>query len=209
MNNIVIYSTKPMPELEAILADIDEVEVRTVDIKQVKDYAVVDPSLMIIEDIELAKDALMTNKFPCPILFLGKSRRDFTVRAEGFDFIENYKNKDELIIRANALLKIKTIKDRLEKVRKAYEENGFEYTSDASVKREQFPTRVYGDLELEKGFYDALIVELGDAKGDNWWCVIYPPLCFAGGNLTAGNIKYKSKILEIINEWKTGGAGTR
>ena len=43
MNNIVIYSTKPMPELEAILADIDEAEVRTIDIKQMKDYAVVNP----------------------------------------------------------------------------------------------------------------------------------------------------------------------
>lgn len=116
MNNIVIYSTKPMPELEAILADIDEVEVRTVDIKQVKDYAVVDPSLMIIEDIELAKDALMTNKFPCPILFFGPTRRDVTVRAEGYDFIVDPSNKNELLVRANALLRIKQIKDKLERV---------------------------------------------------------------------------------------------
>ena len=116
MNNIIIYSSKPMPELEALLMDADEADVRSVDIQQMKDYAVLNPSLMVVENADLAKDALMTNKFPCPILFLGKSRRDFTVRAEGFDFIENYKNKDELIIRANALLKIKTIKDRLEKV---------------------------------------------------------------------------------------------
>ena len=116
MNNIIIYSSKPMPELEALLMDADEADVRNVDIQQMKDYAVLNPSLMVVENADLAKDALMTNKFPCPILFLGKSRRDFTVRAEGFDFIENYKNKDELIIRANALLKIKTIKDRLEKV---------------------------------------------------------------------------------------------
>jgi stage II sporulation protein R len=77
-------------------------------------------------------------------------------------------------------------------------ENGFEYTSDASVKREQFPTRVYGDLELEKGFYDALIVELGDAKGDNWWCVVYPPLCFTGGE--CGYV-YKSKIKDLIDDF--------
>ena len=88
-------------------------------------------------------------------------------------------------------------------------ENGYDYKANAVLKREEFPTRVYGEYTLQSGVYDALIVELGEAKGDNWWCVIYPPLCFAGGNLTAGNIKYKSKILEIINAWKTSGAGTR
>lgn len=116
MSNIVIYSTKPMPELEALLYDVDEADIRTVDINQMKDYALINPSLMIVEDIEAAKDALMTNKFPCPILFFGKTRRDVTVRAEGFDFIENPMNKDELIVRVNALLRIKAIKDKLERV---------------------------------------------------------------------------------------------
>lgn len=116
MSNIVIYSTKPMPEMEAVLMDANDAEVRTVDINQMKDYAIINPSLMVVTDIEVAKDALMTNKFPCPILFFGPVRRDITVRAEGFDFIQNPENKDELIVRVNALLKIKEIKDRLEKV---------------------------------------------------------------------------------------------
>ena len=93
-----------------------EAEIRTISIDQMKDYAIHNPSLMIVENIDRAKDALMTNKFPCPILFFGKTRRDVTVRAEGFDFIENPANTDELIVRVNALLKIKTIKDRLETV---------------------------------------------------------------------------------------------
>lgn len=116
MNNIVIYSTKPMPDLEALLFEVDDADVRTIDINQMKDYAVLNPSLMVVENPDLAKDALMTNKFPCPILFLGKARRNFTVRAEGFDFIENYNNADELIVRANALLKIKINRDKIEKV---------------------------------------------------------------------------------------------
>ena len=51
MSNIVIYSTKPMPEMQALLADIDEAEVRVVSIEQMKDYAVINPSLMIVENI--------------------------------------------------------------------------------------------------------------------------------------------------------------
>ena len=61
MNNIVIYSTKPMPELEAVLMDLEDAEVRTVSIEQMKDYAVINPSLMLVENIDMAKDALMTN----------------------------------------------------------------------------------------------------------------------------------------------------
>ena len=78
------------------------------------------------------------------------------------------------------------------------EENGFSYTSDAGVKNERFPTRKYGGLVLESGFYDALIINLGSGSGDNWWCVVYPPLCFTEGN---GNYVYKSKISEIINDF--------
>ena len=116
MSNIVIYSSKPMPELQATLSEISEVDIRVAQPDQIKDYAVLNPSLMIIENIEAVRDALMTNKFPCPILFFGPVRRDITVRAEGYDFIMNPNNADELIVRTKALLKIKEIKDRLEKV---------------------------------------------------------------------------------------------
>ena len=77
-------------------------------------------------------------------------------------------------------------------------ENGFFYGARAHLRQEEFPTRVYDGVTLEAGVYDALIVELGTGAGDNWWCVVYPPLCFTAGN---GNIVYKSKILEIINQF--------
>ncbi len=76
--------------------------------------------------------------------------------------------------------------------------NGFSYDARASLRKENFPTRVYEEVTLEAGVYDALILELGSGSGDNWWCVVYPPLCFAGGN---GNIVYKSKIAEIIKRF--------
>ena len=77
-------------------------------------------------------------------------------------------------------------------------EQGFEYKSHAKINTEKFPTRSYGDFTLEQGFYDALIIELGSGKGDNWWCVVYPPLCFTG---KGANYVYKSKILEIIKRF--------
>ncbi len=81
-------------------------------------------------------------------------------------------------------------------------ENGFSYGARASVREEQFPTRVYEGETLPAGVYDALILELGAGSGDNWWCVVYPPLCFTGGN---ANVVYKSKIAEIIRAFFARG----
>ena len=77
-------------------------------------------------------------------------------------------------------------------------QQGFDYTSRASIRAEEFPTRVYGELTLEKGIYDALIIELGSGKGDNWWCGVYPPLCFTSGT---ASVQYRSAILDIINKF--------
>ncbi len=77
-------------------------------------------------------------------------------------------------------------------------EKGFSYGATAKIAQESFPTRVYGEYVLPAGEYTALIVELGSGKGDNWWCVVYPPLCFTGSTT---NVVYKSKIQEIINEF--------
>lgn len=76
--------------------------------------------------------------------------------------------------------------------------NGFDYTCNAYLNEERFPTRVYGDLTLEEGYYDALILELGKGQGDNWWCVVYPPLCFTG---EGAGYKYQSKIYQIIKDF--------
>ena len=78
--------------------------------------------------------------------------------------------------------------------------NGFSYAANARLATEYFPTRTYEGYTLPAGEYNALIITLGSGKGDNWWCVVYPPLCFASP--VGKNVVYKSKIAEIIDGWK-------
>lgn len=96
----------------------------------------------------------------------------------------------------------KTLSENLRQIEavadKVLYEQGFEYKSRAKINTEEFPTRNYGDFTLEQGYYDALIIELGSGKGDNWWCVVYPPLCFTG---SGANYVYRSKILEIVKNF--------
>ncbi|MBQ8615274.1 MAG: stage II sporulation protein R [Clostridia bacterium] len=80
------------------------------------------------------------------------------------------------------------------------QEKGFDYSVNIKIANEFFPTRTYSNTTLESGYYDAVIVELGEAEGDNWWCVMYPPLCFVNKNENVKQIKYKSIICEWWNK---------
>lgn len=77
---------------------------------------------------------------------------------------------------------------------------GFSYRARARVCREEFPDRVYEGVTLQAGIYDALIVELGTGSGANWWCVVYPPLCFSG-EAKGDTIRYRSRLLELIENF--------
>lgn len=93
---------------------------------------------------------------------------------------------------SRACPKLKAISDEVLRSR------GFEYTAKVRLTKEFFPTRMYGNVVVESGNYDALIIELGSGKGDNWWCVVYPPLCYTGGG---DKPVFKSKIKELIDRY--------
>ncbi len=121
----------------------------------------------------------------------------YIVKDEVVKFITPY--AAQCVDKNTAIELIESILPEIEEVcDRTLKENGFDYASRAQVRAEQFPTRVYGDLTLEAGLYDALIIELGTGTGDNWWCVIYPPLCFTSGTQ---NVEYRSAIYEIIKKW--------
>lgn len=103
---------------------------------------------------------------------------------------------------------------------------GYNYDVKINIGNYHFPTKYYGDISLPAGNYDALKVEIGNAEGQNWWCVMFPPLCFVDistgivpeeskeylkENLTneefslvsdnkKNNVNFKFKIIELFNK---------
>lgn len=106
-------------------------------------------------------------------------------KKDVIDVLENNKSNLEMI--ANSLLL----------------KNGFIYTATVNINNEYCPDRVYNDCHIKSGYYDALVCTLGNGQGDNWWCVLYPPLCFVNTKYvsSAKGYVYKSKLLEIINKY--------
>ena len=61
------------------------------------------------------------------------------------------------------------------------EENNYSYGVVSNLSRENFPDKVYGDVIFPQGEYEAYRIIIGDGNGENWWCVMFPPLCFVDG----------------------------
>ncbi len=79
-------------------------------------------------------------------------------------------------------------------------DNGFNYTAKASIERGYFPLKVYGDLSLPPGEYEAVRVELGSAKGQNWWCIMFPPLCFVDATYSVVPEDSKEQLKHVLTE---------
>lgn len=69
--------------------------------------------------------------------------------------------------------------------------NGYDYDVSIEIGNFSFPTKDYGDISFPSGYYDALRVKIGKAQGQNWWCVMFPPLCFV--NISTGIVPEDSK----------------
>ena len=111
--------------------------------------------------------------------------------------------RDNLIHYMNSLTENITSKDEAIKIAKEHEqdfyqiakntilENGYNYDVKINIGNSYFPTKHYGDISLPAGYYDALKVEIGSASGQNWWCVMFPPLCFV--DMSTGIVPDESK----------------
>ena len=77
---------------------------------------------------------------------------------------------------------------------------GYDYPINISVGKSDFPTKVYGDVTLPAGIYDSLKIEIGSSSGKNWWCVMFPPLCFV--DVSSGIVPAESKEI-LKNELDT------
>jgi len=83
--------------------------------------------------------------------------------------------------------------------------NGSDYSVKVYFEESYFPMKSYGDITLPPGDYEAFRVDIGESEGKNWWCVLYPPLCFV--DATHGTLpdSSKEKLKNILtdDEYKT------
>ncbi|KHF38358.1 stage II sporulation protein R [Halalkalibacter okhensis] len=80
---------------------------------------------------------------------------------------------------------------------------GMDQSFEVSFSEVQFPTKLYGNIVYPAGLYDAVLITLGEGKGENWWCVLFPPLCFldmSNGDAVAADADTKEEAEQTDEE---------
>lgn len=81
------------------------------------------------------------------------------------------------------------------------EENGYSYKVESTLTKEYFPVKTYGNITLPQGKYEAYRIIIGSGEGQNWWCVMFPPICFV--DLTKGEVAYEeteNQMKKVLND---------
>lgn len=122
------------------------------------------------------------------------------VRDEVLKYIQPLLKESKDIDNSREILKKEN--GNILKIAKAViEENGYSYEVDSTLSREYFPVKTYGNITLPQGEYEAYRILIGSGEGKNWWCVMFPPICFV--DVTKGAVAYEEtekEMKEVLND---------
>ncbi len=129
--------------------------------------------------------------------------------------LSKYNDKEAALVAANEML------DDIQKDVNGYLKECCDYFATVSIEESYFPTKTYGEYSLPRGKYTALCIRLGKSEGQNYWCVLFPPLCLGASSkddlemfeecglskkeydlmrTSKPQYKLKFKLLEILNQ---------
>lgn len=116
------------------------------------------------------------------------------VRDEVLKYIQPLLKDSYDINQSREILKEKDEKI-IEIAKKVIAENGYDYKVETTLTKENFPVKTYGNITLPQGEYEAYRIIIGSGEGHNWWCVMFPPICFV--DITKGEVAYEETEKEM------------
>lgn len=153
---------------------------------------------MISVQRRMAKEVLRFH-----VLANSDSKEDQALKLQVKEQVLNFM-KEELpesdsagMTKAWASAHLEEIEETAEKI---IREQGYNYAVHAEVTTCYFPEKTYGDVTFPKGEYEALRIEIGEAEGQNWWCVLYPNLCFIDAVHAVVPEEGKKELKSVLDE---------
>lgn len=116
------------------------------------------------------------------VAYLKDAMKEADSKEDSITYIKNH--LDEIISVADATIK----------------KEGYNYKTTAYITNEFFPTKIYGNITIPCGNYDAFRIDIGSSSGQNWWCVLYPPLCFVEGSYGVATDESKMLLKNVLDE---------
>lgn len=127
------------------------------------------------------------------------SYEDIYIKEKVIDRISNIvfiDSDDPNIVRKSIYSNIENISNEIDNV---FKEENYNYSYNIIYGMNDFPKKEYNGIIYPEGKYESLVIEIGDAKGDNFWCMLYPSLCMIDYNNE--NNKYNSRVFDIFEKF--------
>lgn len=122
------------------------------------------------------------------------------VRDEVLKYIQPILKESESVEQSRKILNEKN-HEILKIAEKVIKDNGYDYKVESTLSNEYFPVKTYGNITLPQGQYEAYRIIIGNGEGQNWWCVMFPPICFV--DITKGEVAYEEtekEMKSVLNE---------
>ena len=148
--------------------------------------------------VQAVSSDISNSVFRLHVIANSDTAEDQNLKYKVRDSLLNYMNSlcANITSKEEAILMVENHKEDFKNIAlNVIHSEGFNYDVNINIGNFNFPTKTYGNISLPAGIYDALRVEIGNANGQNWWCVMFPSLCFI--DINNGIVEENSKsILE-------------
>ena len=166
--------------------------------KNIKSYVILIILLMIyvsicaVSYVSAINNNLSDEVFRLHVIANSDNEYDQKVKYLVRDKVLEYINNQQFDSKEKVVNYLKNNTEKIcEIAKQVIKENGQDYDVEIEIGNFSFPTKTYGDITFPAGYYDGMKIKLGEAKGQNWWCVMFPPLCFV--DVTSGIVDNNSK----------------
>lgn len=122
------------------------------------------------------------------------------VKDEVVEYLDRYLAEDSLSLEQTKEIIEEQKSQVIALAEHVIRENGYDYTVTADIEHTYFPVKAYGDVTLPAGEYEAFRIQIGNAQGKNWWCILYPPLCFVDASYGYVPDESKQTLKNVLDE---------
>lgn len=158
-------------------------------------------SIFLMISVLNQKDYNFDDMIKFRIISNSNSAKDIIIKQQVSDKVSKIlfdKGNTREDVRNNIIENINLIEAETNKV---FNENNYSKKFNINYGYNYFPEKEFDGKRLKEGIYESLVLTIGEGKGDNYWCILYPPLCMIDNTKEVKNkIEYKFKIIEYIKK---------
>ena len=159
--------------------------------------------LMILFFLIKNEETLIIPKDSIRFRVIANSNKEEDIKVKEYLVNEIMQNETSIFSNLSINETRNKINDNIENVKKivsnTFEKLDYSKKIDVNYGINYFPEKIYKGVKYDSGYYESLVITIGEGKGNNYWCVMFPPLCMVDENVS--NREYKFKIAEIIEKY--------